>query len=105
MFKIEIPVVYYKSSENMEELDDNSIQLIITSPPYGKIKDYGSEEQIGFYDSFEEYFKRLKNVWAECYRVLEPQCRMVINIGDQYLRTAKLLVRLLKIVVNLVLTS
>ena len=73
----------------MEELDDNSIQLIITSPPYGKIKDYGSEEQIGFYDSFEEYFKRLKNVWAECYRVLEPQCRMVINIGDQYLRTAK----------------
>ena len=89
MFKIEIPVVYYKSSENMEELDDNSIQLIITSPPYGKIKDYGSEEQIGFYDSFEEYFKRLKNVWAECYRVLEPQCRMVINIGDQYLRTAK----------------
>jgi DNA modification methylase len=89
LFKIEIPVVYYKSSENMEELDDNSIQLIITSPPYGKIKDYGSEEQIGFYDSFEEYFKRLKNVWAECYRVLEPQCRMVINIGDQYLRTAK----------------
>jgi len=89
LFDIEEPTVYYKSSENMEELDDNSIQLILTSPPYGKIKDYGSEDQIGYYDSFEEYFKRLKNVWSECYRVLEPECRMIINIGDQYLRTAK----------------
>jgi DNA modification methylase len=89
LFEIKDPTVYYKSSENMEELGDSSIQLIITSPPYGKIKDYGSEEQIGYYDSFEDYFSRLKKVWRECYRVLEPQCRMVINIGDQYLRTAK----------------
>jgi DNA modification methylase len=89
LFEISESIVYYKSSENMEELKDNSIQLIVTSPPYGKIKDYGIEEQIGFYDSFEDYFTRLKKVWDECYRVLEPQCRMVINIGDQYLRTAK----------------
>lgn len=73
----------------MEELEDNTIQLIITSPPYGKIKNYGLEDQIGFFDSFEDYFRRLKSVWIECYRVLEPQCRMVINIGDQYLRTAQ----------------
>jgi DNA modification methylase len=87
--KIEEPIVYFKSSESMDELDDNSIQLIITSPPYGKIKDYGKEDQIGFSDSFDIYFNRLKQVWNECYRVLEPQCRMVINIGDQYLRTTK----------------
>jgi site-specific DNA-methyltransferase (adenine-specific) len=73
----------------MKELKDDSIQLIITSPPYGKIKDYGSREQIGFYDTFEEYFLRLNQVWTECHRVLEPKCRMVINIGDQYLRTTK----------------
>ena len=42
----------------MEEIEDNSIQLIITSPPYGKIKDYGVKEQIGFADTFEEYFQR-----------------------------------------------
>ncbi|MFX0041489.1 MAG: DNA-methyltransferase [Candidatus Hodarchaeota archaeon] len=89
MFEIHEPVIYYKSSENMEELKDDSIQLIITSPPYGKIKDYGFEGQIGYYDSFEEYFERLKQVWRECYRVLEPKCRMIINIGDQYLRTSK----------------
>ncbi|MHA1147417.1 MAG: DNA methyltransferase [Promethearchaeota archaeon] len=86
MFEIKEPQVFFKSSENMEEIDHNSVQLVVTSPPYGKIKDYGVEEQIGFMDSFEDYFLRLKKVWEECHRVLEPQCRLVINIGDQYLR-------------------
>lgn len=85
--KIEEPKVYFKSSEHMDEIADNSIQLIVTSPPYGKIKNYGNENQIGYFDSFTDYFNRLKQVWKECYRVLESQCRMVINIGDQYLRT------------------
>jgi len=89
LFKSEEPIVYFKSSERMDEIDDNSIQLIITSPPYGKIKDYGNPEQIGFSDSFRDYYQRLKKVWKECYRVLEPQCRMVINVGDQYLRTVE----------------
>jgi len=87
LFNIEEPIIYYKSSEKMGEVEDSAIQLIITSPPYGQIKNYGSKNQIGFFDSFEDYFQRLKNVWTECFRVLEPQCRMVINIGDQYLRT------------------
>ncbi|MHA1196619.1 MAG: DNA-methyltransferase [Promethearchaeota archaeon] len=89
MFEQEEPIVYFKSSESMDEIKDNSIQLIITSPPYGRIKDYGSNDQIGYLDSFSEYFKRLKRVWSECYRVLEPQCRVVINVGDQYLRTSQ----------------
>jgi len=73
----------------MEDVFDNSIQLIVTSPPYGKIKDYGNQNQIGFFGTFDDYFRRLKQVWSECYRVLEPQCRLVINIGDQYLRTSE----------------
>ena len=89
LFKTQEPKVYFKSSESMEEVLDNSIQLIVTSPPYGKIKDYGNQNQIGFFGTFDDYFKRLKQVWSECYRVLEPQCRMVINIGDQYLRTSE----------------
>ena len=89
MYNIVEPIVYYKSSENMEEVADNSVQLIITSPPYGKIKNYGIEKQIGFFDSFEDYFWRLKKVWSECFRVLEPKCRMIVNVGDQYLRTSE----------------
>jgi DNA modification methylase len=86
MFEINEPKVFFKSSENMEEVEDNSVQLIVTSPPYSKIKDYGVKEQIGFGDTFEEYFNRLKVVWGECHRVLESKCRLVINVGDQYLR-------------------
>ena len=89
MFQVEEPIFYFKSSEKMEEIEDKSIQLIVTSPPYGKIKNYGISDQIGFTDSFEEYFRRLKKVWEECFRVLEPQCRLVVNIGDQYLRTTE----------------
>ncbi|MBY9007277.1 MAG: site-specific DNA-methyltransferase [Candidatus Lokiarchaeota archaeon] len=73
----------------MKEIADNSIQLIITSPPYGNIKDYGIKEQIGFSQNFKQYFTRLNLVWNECFRILEPKCRMVINIGDQYLRASE----------------
>jgi modification methylase len=78
--------VYGSSAESMRELDDESVHLIVTSPPYWNIKDYGSKEQIGFQDSLADYIDRLKSVWQECYRVLHPGCRMVINIGDQYHR-------------------
>ncbi|MHA1144690.1 MAG: DNA-methyltransferase, partial [Candidatus Helarchaeota archaeon] len=70
----------------MQEVEDASVHLIITSPPYGSIKDYGIKDQIGFMDGFDNYIQRLTSVWKECYRVLEPQCRLVINVGDQYLR-------------------
>lgn len=70
----------------MKELEDNTIDLIITSPPYGQIKDYNTETQIGFGEEFTDYFSRLKQVWEECHRVLTPHRRCCINIGDQYLR-------------------
>jgi site-specific DNA-methyltransferase (adenine-specific) len=73
-------------SRNMSELKDNSIDIVITSPPYWQIKDYGNLKQIGFYDSYEEYINNLNQVWSECYRVLNNGCRMCINIGDQFAR-------------------
>lgn len=74
-------------SRNMKEIPNNSVHLIITSPPYWQLKDYGVKEQIGFNDSYEEYINNLNLVWKECYRVLHPGCRMVINIGDQFARS------------------
>ncbi len=81
-----IPVTYIKSSEKMAEVGEESVDLVVTSPPYGSIKDYGIDGQIGFADSFEDYFTRLKHVWSECWRVLKPGSRLVVNVGDQYLR-------------------
>ncbi|MDP8207451.1 MAG: DNA methyltransferase [Candidatus Electryonea clarkiae] len=73
-------------SRNMSELADNSVNLIITSPPYWQLKDYGNDEQIGYNDSYENYINNLNLVWQESYRVLDNGCRLCINIGDQFAR-------------------
>jgi DNA modification methylase len=70
----------------MTELPDNSVHLIITSPPYWQLKDYGIENQIGFHDSYENYINNLNLVWKECYRTLHNGCRLCVNIGDQFAR-------------------
>lgn len=74
-------------SRNMSLSDDKSIDLIITSPPYWQLKDYGTANQIGFDDSYESYINNLNLVWNECYRVLRDGCRLCINIGDQFARS------------------
>jgi modification methylase len=74
-------------SRLMNEIEDKSIQLIITSPPYWQLKDYGTDNQIGYNDNYEQYINNLNLVWAESYRVLESGCKLCINIGDQYART------------------
>ena len=71
----------------MLELKDNSMHLAITSPPYWQLKDYGTDNQIGFHDSYESYINNLNLVWKECYRVLHNGCRLCVNIGDQFARS------------------
>ena len=71
----------------MAELEDKSVHLIVTSPPYWQLKDYGSDNQIGFNDSYEQYINHLNLVWKECHRVLHDGCRLCINIGDQFARS------------------
>ena len=73
-------------SRQMTDLPDNSIHLAITSPPYWQLKDYGSDNQIGFHDSYENYINNLNLVWKECYRTLYNGCRLCVNIGDQFAR-------------------
>jgi len=73
-------------SRNMDELTDNSVDLAITSPPYWQLKDYGTENQIGYNESYEEYINHLNIVWKECYRILDNGSRLCINIGDQFAR-------------------
>ena len=74
-------------SREMAEVDEKTVHLIITSPPYWQLKDYGSADQIGYNDSYEDYINNLNLVWAECHRVLHDGCRLCINIGDQFARS------------------
>jgi len=74
-------------SRKMLETTDNSVDLVVTSPPYWHIKDYDVEGQIGYGQSLHEYLKNLYIVWKECFRILKPGTRLCINIGDQFLRS------------------
>ncbi|MDH5769116.1 MAG: DNA methyltransferase [Nitrospirota bacterium] len=74
-------------SRRMDELKDESVHLIITSPPYWQLKDYGNGSQIGFNDTYEDYINNLNLVWKESYRVLHKGCRLCVNIGDQFARS------------------
>ena len=73
--------IFIGSSANMEQIADNSVNLIITSPPYWTLKDYDVEGQIGTgSNSYDYYISELNKVWKECVRVLAPDGKICINI-------------------------
>ena len=74
-------------SRRIDLIKDKSVHLVITSPPYWQLKDYGNGGQIGFDNSYEDYINNLNLVWNECYRVLANGSRLCINIGDQFARS------------------
>jgi len=74
-------------SRKMIEVEDDTVGLVVTSPPYWNIKDYGAEGQVGYGQTLHEYLKDLYGVWKECYRVLKPGRRFCLNIGDQFARS------------------
>jgi len=47
--------VFFGDARCMSDIPNSSVQLVVTSPPYWQLRDYGSEGQIGFYQSFLEY--------------------------------------------------
>ena len=79
--------IIFGDSRDMNQVANEAIHLIITSPPYWQLKDYGHDDQIGFDDTYEAYINNLNLVWSECYRVLHKGCKLCINIGDQFARS------------------
>jgi len=83
--------IFYKDARNMSEIPDNSIHLVITSPPYFNIKDYSLDGyqknkrtkkikgQIGDIPNYKKYINEMLKVWKECERVLKPNGKLVIN--------------------------
>lgn len=73
-------------ARRLPEVEDASVHLVVTSPPYWQLKDYGRSGQIGWNQDLAAYHDALTEVWRTCWRVLHDGCRMCINIGDQFAR-------------------
>lgn len=83
--------VFFKDCRKMVEIPDNSMQLIVTSPPYFNVKDYSldgyqknkkgekKQGQIGDINDYKDYINQMLVVWKECQRVLAPNGKLVVN--------------------------
>ena len=83
--------VFYKNAQSMKEIPDQTVDLIVTSPPYFNIKDYAKDgyqksvnganhkKQLGNIGDYETFIRELSKVWDECERVLQPNGKLVIN--------------------------
>lgn len=77
--------------EKLGQLPDNSIDLVLTSPPYFQQREYGGVG-IGNEKTLEEYIENLVEIFAECVRVTKPTGSIVFNVGDKYVEGNLLLV-------------
>ena len=68
----------------LKTFPDEKFQLMVTSPPYWGVRDYKHPKQIGFGQSLDEYLKELKKVWKEVVRLLLPDGKVAVNIGNIY---------------------
>jgi modification methylase len=70
-------------SRNMLVVNDDSVALVVTSPPYYAGKEYETElGQGGVPSSYIDYLLMLRDVFAECWRVLEPGGRIAVNVAN-----------------------
>ena len=71
-------------------VDDEGVDLILTSPPYWIVKDYDPiEGQLGLIKDYDEFLSELDKVWRRCYDALVPRGRLVIVVGDVCLSRRK----------------
>ena len=70
--------------EVLKTLDDESVQCVVTSPPYWGLRDYGSEGQLGLEETPEEYVENMVSVFQEIKRVLRKDGTVWLNLGDSY---------------------
>ena len=77
-------------ARNLSFINDESVHLIVTSPPYWTLKKYrDNENQLGEVEDYERFLEEIDKVWKHCYRALVPGGRLVCVVGDVCLSRKK----------------
>jgi len=77
-------------ARDLSFIDDGSVHLVVTSPPYWNLKKYNeNDNQLGHISDYENFLAQLSQVWKEVYRVLVPGGRLVCVVGDVCLSRRK----------------
>lgn len=78
--------LYLGDARDLSMVDEESVELVVTSPPYFDIKDYengtGGEDQLGDIEGYEQFNAEIDKVWKQCYEKLVPGGRMCVVVGD-----------------------
>lgn len=75
--------------DGLRGLPNDSVDLIVTSPPYWGLRDYGVDGQIGLETDFQTFLSKLVAIFTECHRVLKPSGNLYVNMGDSYYGSSK----------------
>lgn len=82
---IEINKVYnYDCGEFLKHMGDETVNCIVTSPPYWGLRDYGIEDQLGMEKDYKDYIKRLCDIFDDGRRVLKKEGTCWVVMGDTY---------------------
>ena len=78
--------LYQGDARELSMLDTESIELVVTSPPYFNLKEYenasGGADQLGDIADYEAFNREIDTVWRECYEKLQPGGRLCVVVGD-----------------------
>lgn len=75
--------IYEGDARDLSVIPDESLHLVVTSPPYAHLKRYEEHPaQMGHIEDYETFLDELDKVWSECLRVLVPGGRVVCVVGD-----------------------
>lgn len=72
------------SLEELKKIPDNTVNTVVTSPPYYGLRDYGVSGQLGLEESPEEYIDKLVEIFREVRRTLRDDGTLWLNLGDSY---------------------
>lgn len=68
----------------LKTMPDESVDMVMTSPPYWALRDYGAKGQLGLEPTFQEYINKLCDIFDEVKRVLKKEGTCFVNLGDTY---------------------